>query len=79
MIKFLDLYKQDKILHKKILKKISNLFKNGDFILGKEVQIFENDIIEDGARHIKIPIHKKSLFSLLLSKKLRSIYEFLIS
>ena len=43
MIKFLDLYKQDKILHKKILKKISNLFKNGDFILGKEVQIFENE------------------------------------
>jgi len=37
--------------------------------------IFENDIIKDGARHIKIPIHKKSLFSLLLSKKLRSIYE----
>ena len=35
--------------------------------------IFEHDIVKDGARHIKIPIHKKSLFSLLLSKKLRSI------
>jgi len=36
--------------------------------------IFETDIINDGAQHIKIPIHKKSLFSLLLAKKLRSIY-----
>ena len=36
--------------------------------------IFEPDIINDGAQHIKIPIHKKSLFSLLLAKKLRSIY-----
>ena len=37
--------------------------------------IFEHDIVKDGARHIKIPIHKKSLFSLLLSKKLRTVYE----
>ena len=36
--------------------------------------IFEPDIINDGAQHISIPIHKKSLFSLLLAKKLRSIY-----
>ena len=43
MIKFLDILKQDKSLHKKILSKISNLFKNGDFILGKEVQIFEEN------------------------------------
>lgn len=41
MIKFLDLYKQDKFLHKIILKKISNLFKKGDFILGSEVELFE--------------------------------------
>ena len=37
--------------------------------------LFEHDIVKDGARHIKIPIHKKSLFSLLLSKKLRTVYE----
>ena len=37
--------------------------------------IFEKDIIEHGGKHIKIPIHKKSLFSLLLSKQLKSIYE----
>tara|TARA_Y100001970_G_scaffold232976_1_gene290223 strand:+ start:4071 stop:5165 length:1095 start_codon:yes stop_codon:yes gene_type:complete len=43
MIKFLDILKQDKSLHKKILNKISKLFKNGDFILGKEVQIFEEN------------------------------------
>ena len=29
--------------------------------------IFEKDIIDHGGKHIKIPIHKKSFFSLLLS------------
>ena len=43
MIKFLDIYKQDKLIHKKILKKISKLFKKGDFILGKEVDLFEKN------------------------------------
>lgn len=43
MIKFLDLYKQDKNLHANIIKKISYLFKKGDFILGKDVKIFENN------------------------------------
>ena len=41
MIKFLDIYKQDKVLHKSILQSIKKLFKNGDFILGKEVEKFE--------------------------------------
>ncbi len=43
MIKFLDIYKQDRSLHNNILKKIKFLFKKGDFILGKEVKIFENN------------------------------------
>ena len=43
MIKFLDLYKQDKKLHKIILKDINKLFKKGDFILGKEVLKFEDN------------------------------------
>jgi len=43
MIKFLDLYQQDKKLHKAILKDISILFKRGDFILGKEVLQFEDN------------------------------------
>ena len=43
MIKFLDLVKQDKKLHKPILKKINKLFKKGDFIMGKEVEIFEKN------------------------------------
>ena len=37
--------------------------------------LFKKDIEKDGARHIKLPIHKKSLFSLFLSKKLESIYK----
>ena len=37
--------------------------------------IYEDEIINDGGRHIKLPIHKKRFTSLLLSKKLRSIYE----
>ena len=41
MIKFLDLIKQDKNIHKSVLKKLSKLFKKGDFILGKEVELFE--------------------------------------
>ncbi len=43
MIKFLDLLRQDKNLHRTILKKINKLFKKGDFILGKETQIFEKN------------------------------------
>ena len=34
--------------------------------------LFKKDIEKDGATHIKLPIHKKSLFSLFLSKKLES-------
>ena len=41
MIKFLDLLKQDKNLHKSIIFKIKKLLKKGDFILGDETQIFE--------------------------------------
>ena len=37
--------------------------------------IFEKDIIDNGAKHIRLPIHKKSLSSLFLTKKLRMIYE----
>ena len=32
MIKFLDIYNQDKILHSKIINKIKKLFKTGDFL-----------------------------------------------
>ncbi len=42
-MKFLDIYRQDKHLHKKILKDISKLFKKGDFILGKKVVDFEKN------------------------------------
>ena len=37
--------------------------------------IFENDIVENGGKHIKLPVHKKSLFSFFISKKLKKIYE----
>ena len=43
MIKFLDIYKQDKNLHNIILKHIKKTFKKGDFILGKDVNRFENN------------------------------------
>ena len=42
MIKFLDLYRQDKNLHKSIIRDINKLFKKSDFILGREVINFEN-------------------------------------
>jgi len=37
--------------------------------------IFEKDIVAHGAKHITLPIHKKSLFSYFLSNKLKTIYE----
>ena len=45
MIKFLDIYKQDRKLHKKILNKINILFKKNDFILGNEVNVFEKILV----------------------------------
>lgn len=43
MIKFYDIYKQDKNLHSSILKKIKKIFKKGDYILGNDVKVFENN------------------------------------
>ena len=43
MIKFLDIYKQDKKIHKLLLNDIAKLFKQGDFILGKSVSRFEKN------------------------------------
>ncbi len=43
MIKFLDIYKQDKILHSKFIKKIKKNFVKSDYILGKAVYDFEKD------------------------------------
>lgn len=43
MIKFLNIYKQDKYLHKNILLKFKTLFKKGNFILGDEVKLFEKN------------------------------------
>jgi len=37
--------------------------------------VFEKDILAHGAKHISLPIHKKSLFSYFLSNKLKTIYE----
>ena len=43
MIKFFDLYKQDKIHHKKIISKFKKIISKTNYILGDEVQIFENN------------------------------------
>ena len=43
MIKFLDIYKNDKELHSKILSEIKKFFKKGDFILGQSVSKFEKN------------------------------------
>ena len=37
--------------------------------------IYKKDIVNHGAKHISLPIHKKSLFSYFLSNKLKTIYE----
>ena len=43
MIKFLDIYKQDKELHLSILNDFKRIFKKGDFILGNDVKNFEKN------------------------------------
>ena len=43
MIKFLDIYNQDKRYHNLILRDFKNFFKKGDFILGSEVEKFEKN------------------------------------
>ena len=35
---------------------------------------FEKDIVNDGGKHITLPIHKKKLSSLFLSKQLKSFH-----
>ncbi len=41
MIKFLNIYKNDKHFHSKIINDVKKFFKKGDFILGKSVSDFE--------------------------------------
>ena len=43
MIKFLDIKKQDKKFHNKILDKIRNIILDSNFIDGKEVGLFEKN------------------------------------
>ena len=43
MIKFFDLYKQDRNHHTKILSKFKKIITNTNYILGNEVKIFENN------------------------------------
>ena len=43
MIKFFDLYKQDKFLHKQILTYFKKIIKKTNYILGDEVQNFESN------------------------------------
>ena len=43
MIKFLDIYNQDKRVHKNIINDIKKLITKGDFILGSAVNEFEKN------------------------------------
>ena len=43
MIKFYDIYRQDKQFHNKFLSELKKHFKKSDFILGKSVENFENN------------------------------------
>ena len=42
-IKFFDIYKQDRNIHQSFIKILKNHFKKSDFILGKNVNLFENN------------------------------------
>ncbi len=43
MIQFYNLYKQDKDIHKQVLSGIKKILRNGDFIMGKQKNIFEKN------------------------------------
>ena len=43
MIKFLDIYKQDKVILNKIYSDIKKIIKKNNFILGEEVIKFEKE------------------------------------
>ena len=43
MIKFYDIYNQDKNIHKAFIVELKKHLKNNDFILGKSVNIFEDN------------------------------------
>ena len=43
MIKFYDIYNQDRNIHKTFITELKKHFKDSDFILGKSVQTFENN------------------------------------
>ena len=43
MIKFYDIYRQDKHLHNVFIKELKKHFKKNDFILGDSVKKFENN------------------------------------
>ena len=57
MIKFIDLYNQDKNLHKSILNDIKKLFKKTDFILGSEVYEFEKNFLDKGIMTLRFKIN----------------------
>ena len=42
-IKFFDIYNQDKNIHRSFIKILKDHFKKNDFILGKSVNLFENN------------------------------------
>ena len=46
MIKFLDIYKQDKKIHKLIFSDFKKIINKSDFILGRYVNIFEKEFAE---------------------------------
>ncbi len=48
--------------------------KGHDSVVISNGGVFEKDIIEDGGKHINLPIHKKSLFSIRYASGLRDIY-----
>jgi len=43
MIKFYDIYNQDKFIHNSFIIELKKHFKNSDYILGKSVKIFEQN------------------------------------
>ena len=63
MIKFFDIYKQDKIFHPILFKKIKKLFKKGDYILDDDEEI---EIVKEG-----ITVHISEILDEKKKKKKR--------
>ena len=79
-IKFLNIFRQDKKIQNLLSRKLQSFFKTGNFILGKEVELFENNFKKYfNAKHcISCANGSDALYMSIMSLNLKKKSEILI-